>query len=301
MASLTGNSILPPNFFQPKKGHTFVEEMECYSLPYGGLGFTSHILTYYTVIILANGRSPLRPWKKLVNTRFDLVLSTIGLVGGFALAVFTLVRCRNHWELLLVGIWKLSMSLFNGVVGVHVSYILRNVSKPSLERGNNHASYHPLNDDDEETASRKSGIVGIKEKREATEKEQEKDKRPSTGGTLFWVLLYMPGMIAGFTGLISLIIHHWKGDTKLHIITYVFGGVLGFCVLIVGLAMYGDGSGGAGTTAMVGFLAFTVLAALYGDWALGAMADNLLGTPSGDSSGLYWSYFILKRLTMCSS
>jgi len=298
MASLTRYSFLPTDFFQPKKGNTLTEEMECYSLPYGGLGFASHILTYYTVIVLATGRSPLRPWKKLANSRFDLLLSSIGLIGGFAVAVFTLVRCRNHWQLLVIGIWKLSMSVFNGVVGVHVAYLLRNVPKPQAKRGNNRgsSSYHPIADDDDETGSTKSGRSA------KTEEEQvvEKVKRPSVASALFWILLYLPGMIAGFTGLISLIIRNWSGHQKLHIITYAFGGVLGACVLLSCLAMLDGFTEGLGTAAGVFFIVFSTLAALYGDWALGAMTDNLLGTPSGDSSGLYWAYWVLKRLTMFS-
>ena len=110
-------------------------------------------------------------------------------------------------------------------------------------------------------------------------------------------------MIAGFAGLTSLIIQNWGGHPKLHIITYVFSGVLGFFVLVFALSLhFGDGFVAAlAITLAGGFSAFAMLAALYGDWALGAMTDNLLGTPSGDSSGLYWSYFVLKRLTMFSS
>ena len=36
-------------------------EITCYTLPYGGLGFASHILTYYTLFMLFSGRQPLRP------------------------------------------------------------------------------------------------------------------------------------------------------------------------------------------------------------------------------------------------
>jgi hypothetical protein len=108
-------------------------------------------------------------------------------------------------------------------------------------------------------------------------------------------------MIAGFSGLISLIIQNWSGHPKLHIITYVFSGVLGFCVLLFCLFMLEGFADGLATALALGFATFAMLAALYGDWALGAMTDNLLGTPSGDSSGLYWSYFILKRFTMFSA
>jgi hypothetical protein len=104
-------------------------------------------------------------------------------------------------------------------------------------------------------------------------------------------------MIAGFAGLVSLIIQNWRGHTVLHTITYVFSAVMGFTI-IGGLMTFG---GGMIPAAFLWFSVFASLAALYGDWALGAMVGNLLGTPSGDSSWLYWSYYLLKRLTMFST
>jgi len=176
--------------------------MACYSLPYGGLGFASHILTYYTVIVLSTGHSPIRPWKKLSHSRYDLFLSTVGLVGGFAIAIFTLVRCRNHWQLLLIGIWKLSMSVFNGVVGVHISTIMKNAPKPPKKRRNKNASsssYLPLVDrsmpmDDDDTASQRSGttragsFVGSSYK-PITSKVGGKIKKPQTGTVWLWAFL----------------------------------------------------------------------------------------------------------------
>jgi len=303
MALLARFNILPPDFFNPKKATTLVEEMSCYSLPYGGLGFASHILTYYTVTILSTGHSPIRPWKKLKHSGFDLWISLIGLISGFALALFTLVRCRNHWQLLVIGIWKLSMSVFNGIVGVHTAILLRKArNKAERKRKQNagSAAYLPLSakDEDDSASSRRSVASG---KSAVPTKTKEQPPDAETEFVWLWVFLYLPGMIAGFSGLISLVIENWKGHPKLHIITYVFGGVLGFCVLLFCLFMLDGVAEGLAAAVGLGFATFAALAALYGDWALGAMTDNLLGTPSGDSSGLYWSYFILKRLTMFSS
>jgi len=105
-------------------------------------------------------------------------------------------------------------------------------------------------------------------------------------------------MIAGFVGLVSLISQNWSGHRKLHTITYAFSGVMAFFILVLGFIT--SKIGDMWEAPFLWFAVFTGLAALYGDWALGAMVDNLLGTPSGDSSYLYWLYFILKRLTMLS-
>jgi len=187
------------------------------------------------------------------------------------------------------------MSVFNGAVGVHVALILRKAAKKFKKQKEAKAtrnSYYPLpGRDDDDTASAKSFSSSNAEK-------GEKPPPPDTAGAWSWILLYFPGMIAGFVGLTSLMIPAWSSNPKLRIITYAFSGVLGFFILFFCLALFYSVSDGLVAIAFGGFGVFATLAALYGDWALGAMANNLLGTPSGDSSGLYWSYFILKRLTM---
>lgn len=109
----------------------------------------------------------------------------------------------------------------------------------------------------------------------------------------------LPGMLAGFSGLVSLLISNWKEHHKLAIITYAFGGVLGAFILFYMVTLCGDPSL-RWSQPILWFIMFAALSALYADWALGAMTDNLFGKPSGDTTVLYWSYFFLKRLTMFS-
>jgi hypothetical protein len=110
-------------------------------------------------------------------------------------------------------------------------------------------------------------------------------------------------MFAGFAGLVSLIIREWRGHTELPVVTYAFAGItVGFSLVIgiIGYCINEKVGQSIGVGAFGTFVIFSGLAAFYCDWALGAMADNLFGTPSGDSATLYWSYFVLKRLTMFS-
>jgi hypothetical protein len=100
-------------------------EIECYSLPYGGLGFASHIMTYWAITCLSLGRRPLWPASRLKYDRWDNWLAILGLVGGTALASFTAIRCRNTWELLVIGIWAMSTTITNGLVGIHASWIVK--------------------------------------------------------------------------------------------------------------------------------------------------------------------------------
>lgn len=81
------------------------------------------------MICLTLGKSPFRPWKDLTQTMFDLLLGAVGLVGGSVLTIYTMVKCRNHWQLLIIAVWKFSMSLLNGAVAVHVSMIVRKWSR----------------------------------------------------------------------------------------------------------------------------------------------------------------------------
>lgn len=86
------------------------DEIKCYSLPYGGIGFASHALTYYTLLMLSAGRSPWR-FTELTATKFDTALAVIQLVGTVAMASFTISRCRDRWEFVLIAVWKLLFSL----------------------------------------------------------------------------------------------------------------------------------------------------------------------------------------------
>jgi hypothetical protein len=97
------------------------EEIKCYSLPYGALGFVSHVLTYYTIACLWYGRKPLWPFSRITFSSFDLALGGFGLLISTLLTIVTIVRCKDTWELLVIAIWKMGMSLLNGVTAVHVA------------------------------------------------------------------------------------------------------------------------------------------------------------------------------------
>jgi hypothetical protein len=63
------------------------------------------------------------PWKEVKYGKYDLVLAVVGFLGGFVLSTITMVRCRNHWQLLTIAVWRFSMSLFNATAGSHVAYL----------------------------------------------------------------------------------------------------------------------------------------------------------------------------------
>ncbi|KAF8892898.1 hypothetical protein BD779DRAFT_1436605, partial [Infundibulicybe gibba] len=260
------------------------EEITCYSLPYGALGFVSHVLTYYTIGCLWAGRSPLWPRRKVKYTRVDLAIGIVGLCISTGLAIHTLVKCRDTWQLLVIAVWKLSMSLLNGITAVQVAItiFMDNESHGKAKR----AAWWILLC---ECPPRVCDWMGL----------------------LIWENIDVPGMFAGMIGLMSLVVHNHshKGVIKL---TGVFYSLVGVGVVVSLLAFCcqrssdqtpreNDQAVGWGLAGLYFSVAlFVLLAAFYSDWALGMMTGNIVGLPSGDTSGLFWTYFLAKRLTMLS-
>src|SRR6266446_7060981 len=91
------------------------EVLQCYNLPFGALGFGSHVLTYYTIFCLWYGRSPLWLCHKITLTKLDFLLNIVGLGVCIATSAITIKNCKHTWQLLLIVVWKLSMSVLNGL------------------------------------------------------------------------------------------------------------------------------------------------------------------------------------------
>ncbi|PPQ92514.1 hypothetical protein CVT25_010347 [Psilocybe cyanescens] len=240
-----------------------IKELHCYSLPFGVLGFVSHVLTYYTIACLWFGRKPLWPFSKIANSKFDLVLGSLGISLCIIMSIVTMIKCKNTWQLLVIAVWKLSMSLLSGMTALHVAILVIN---------------NPEDD------------IQLKSKTSA-----------------WWIVLYIPGMIAGMIGLMSLVVKVADQVPSVLGLTIAFYSVIGASLIVGIISMViicylGGGSPGkvAATGLLVTIALFIVLSAFYSDWCLGIMLDNLLGTPSSDNSGFYWTYFIAKRFTMFS-
>lgn len=164
----------------PQKGATLAEEIKCYSLPYGGIGFTSHVLTYWTILVLGFGRKPYWPWSRLSAGKFDLCLAIIQVVVTVAIAAFTIARCRSRWQFILLAVWKLVMSMVVGVWGISAS---RNAIKAS--------KYQLL----------------------AKPRSELKHKAPriwsSDDGTWLTLGIYAAAAAVGLVGLISLVVENF--------------------------------------------------------------------------------------------
>lgn len=268
------------SYFDPQKGDTLVGEIACYGLPYGALGFISHILTYHTIVCLSFGRKPLWPWRPLTRARRNLWLAICGKVGGLGLATFTIVRCRNHWQLLVIGIWTTCMTIFNGVTAIHISVLVKRAHGKAALR---HAS--------------ESSLKSIMHKHYTSDSSQISDMPTitQTRTVWWWILLYLPGMGAGMFALMTLVITGWARNWTLRIVSFVFAITLG-CALLCCILWPKS----SWFSSVMWVAVFSSLAGLYGDWTLGALVGNYLGVPSGDNIAVYVGYLVLKRLTMLS-
>ena len=130
-----------------------VEELRCYGLPYGGLGFASHILTYYTLACLWHYRKPLWPLRRLIYIihtaltgllcnrspeicpskeleyrEFNYATAGISLISTVALSIFTMVKCANSWQLVAIASSKLLLSFVSGVTALHAAGSVQYIS-----------------------------------------------------------------------------------------------------------------------------------------------------------------------------
>ncbi|KAK8068885.1 hypothetical protein PG994_005501 [Apiospora phragmitis] len=100
-----------------------VDEAACYALPFGGIGFASHMLTYYMAALLVLGRQPLRPWKRLSHRRSDIVLGSVQLVITVVLTSISIRRCWRSWPFATLGVWMLTTSVCISVLPMIMSFV----------------------------------------------------------------------------------------------------------------------------------------------------------------------------------
>ncbi|TFK29559.1 hypothetical protein FA15DRAFT_664107 [Coprinopsis marcescibilis] len=340
---------------------SFAEEIQCYSLPYGLLGFISHVLTYYTIVCLWFGRKPLWPFSRVSFSRFDLALGGFGLLISTLLSIVTIVRCKDTWQLLVIAVWKMSMSLLNGLTAVHVAILftlrkmkLRKAAKKRRREGSDESNETAVSGVKLEEAAEAESGKGRHKKEKSTETttgshKKEKSTDSKTGKhtkerstkskaadeeapvvpkdkdepaisvkvdplkvVAWWIVLYIPGMFAGITGLMALVVEA-QGHGGIRGLTAGFYAIVGagtlFTILGIVYRLRKDqgelGRPEKAKRIILGAIvwvvgSFSILAVFYSDWALGMMTNNITGLPSSDAAAVYWTYWVAKRLPMFS-
>ncbi|KAI1843976.1 hypothetical protein JX266_009842 [Neoarthrinium moseri] len=302
---------------------TFKDGLQCYSLPYGWIGFASDILTYWTFFWLAKARSPWWPSRHLDTYWWDFLLGGVSLLATLGLTIYAIVRCQSNWHLVLVAIWKMFFGLTMTCFTVHRAANTRDVNRKREER-------------------REQQDIELRRLRQEAQKNalmspltrtwlrvQRKGPhindllkipsplRPRTSAdygrsALLWVIMYALSAIPGLIGLIGVAISNWEEPTKaMLIICEVFGICSALC-LIMALAdvthRFLKGSWRRIGDIQVWIIVPCMLAILLSSWsdfffAAISVRDggSWSGVPSKQNAVVYWGYFIFKRLPLLAA
>ena len=127
----------------------------------------------------------------------------------------------------------------------------------------------------------------------------------STFKTKWFLLLYLPGAIAGLAGVFSIAASDMS-DSAMKLITGLFWGLAGmtsWVMIIVGITGWGGSDrGGRGRVLQAIIICIAAWGALYSDWVLVIVAQN--GVAGYPYQALRWVkalwvlYYIGKRLTL---
>jgi hypothetical protein len=255
-----------PSWLEPVKGNTPKEEIQCYSIPYGGIGFASHILTYYTLTCLILGKKPLCPTRPLKHIFLDSVLAIFTFIITVGVAIFTIIRCQNQWEYMLIAIWKIFMTTVVVSTTVTAPVLLKYYGQENSKKSAwCLALYVP---------GIVVGFVGL----------VPLVKQSWSNHTIGIITYVFGGVIVGLG--IAIVAYSTYNDPQKG-----DGGLL-FCSGGITMSWFW------GLSTCIGV--WGVLGVLYSDWILGCIAEDLAGLPSSDNAILYWTYFIAKRLPLFS-
>ncbi|MCJ1379728.1 hypothetical protein MMC17_002831 [Xylographa soralifera] len=127
--SAAADIVTPPS---PLDTSSIQTSIQCYSLPYGAIGFLSHILTYKTILCLTFSHSPWIPCMTLTHYKLDATLGFLSLISAGILSLVAIVRCRFSWPFMLLIAWKLLLSVTLACMTMHRAY---EVSQGNIHRG----------------------------------------------------------------------------------------------------------------------------------------------------------------------
>ncbi|KAK0716742.1 hypothetical protein B0T26DRAFT_646628 [Lasiosphaeria miniovina] len=293
------------------------DEIECYNLPYGGLGFLSNVLTYLNILLVAAGVSPLKIFtggficsksSRVSACWAAPILPVASLLFTVPIAIYTTYSCRRSWELVLIAIWRTTLTLTVNLMEIHCWRAMGNWEKSArrdvetaqagLQSGEDYEMYgYEARDRPGRTANEIT----------VTPKRKGRGYMKETAKTLLWALIYCLGIVVGTIGLLSLVVKTFNSSRNVKIVTGVFIGVLGIgvlCALViggfaavrVGAPVIALGSTISGVAGLI--LGLELLVAVCGDFILAAIADNWSGVPGSSHPYIYWIYFAAKRLPM---
>lgn len=268
----------------PEEKDSAIKAFRCFALPYGALGFLSHLLTYYTLIILYFGRRPFMPWWKLDSSILDIILAVGGMIGAVISFIIMLVRCTD--AITNIGLESGSYTFpFFSLIALLVCQLFLTISQSvwTLSR--------TLFSDQYQYAG--GNLVRV----------DQNDQRQILNGEMLchYFCFVFPTIVDGAAIFALDIWIEGVGPTI---------GCLIAILLTFFLVLYGfrEGLTEVDDNRAQGkqwrFFLLIMISCFFFNlmmvWALGRWTGNLVGTPSSSNSALYWTYWISKRLPMLS-
>lgn len=287
------------------KGGTVQEQIQCYTMPYGGIGFLSHVLTYLTVAGLAFGRSPLLPWRHLAHKRFNILMASAGLMATVVLAALSIARCRQTWPLLLIAVWKLILSITLSAMTIHAAIEIQETGLYVYrrEKGNFLRILWWL------ILYVIGTIVGLAGVGKLARDHFAENQQLRTVTFVFMsIVVAVPG-IALLIGIGIVLQSCCSDSSKREEYPMVRSSTPGVTRSSRPRNRSPSPSGAdaiwpAGISIAVGIgIAVVLIGALfafYTDWALATLTGDMAGTPSSDNAIFYWIYFAAKRFPLFS-
>ncbi|KAF2477193.1 uncharacterized protein BDR25DRAFT_339180 [Lindgomyces ingoldianus] len=81
------------------------EQMQCFALPFGVIGFVMHLLANWMLFYLICDESIWRG-DTIKYPLMNFSMGSMGLLGGLGISIYNAIRCRDSWPLILISVWK---------------------------------------------------------------------------------------------------------------------------------------------------------------------------------------------------
>lgn len=251
------------------------EKIQCYSLPYGAIGFAQHASTYYKMVVLGLLRRPLMPWRRLDGSNYkdwNWAMSGVQIGTNVIIAIVTSVRCGRSWGLICMAMWKMLLAF---TLGAWTLY----------------ASRRARRNEEKEEVQRECTVSGRVYPKTAMHRHY------------WWLVPNAIGIVIAEPGLVYLLAQN-PHDGAYVGVSILIGAIVILAVLVLCLACTRKDEESSGCLSCLNCIRGTVprrlrqpylfllvigAIAVFSDWMLAIAADNLLGGPVGTlTSALYW-------------
>ena len=272
------------------------DRVQCYAIPYGAVGFVSHIVLYFSIVALALGRSPVMFWRQLAHKHVKNTLLIVSLLMTLVLTALSIARCHDTLALLLMAVGRLVVSQTLYYTAIHIVPVLRGCDANCLDTSAAVLYWLLL--------YAFGSTVGLAGLGQLVLQDFNSSERLRTGTFVFIALVCSIPTVALILSL-QRAIRARQRLIRAEVVSDVES---------VGPHLRSEKEedrkekreehstlARAILFAIIAFLlSFGVLFAVQSDWALGIIAGDLSGAPPSDSAALYWTYFIFALLPFFS-